>query len=230
MQLLINITALLYVWLNFQFFACTERNNNSLLPFARSIAGYTEDFEPIPLPQLIGTAEFAVYGKVASVDDSVFTFGINKVLIGKVSNKKIKVKKFIPGKFDGPRIADYEPGQSFLLFLKYDSESKTYTVYGLGGEGEMPVDKMYVYFHGRFVEGLRYDTPVVHGVKRKIQRYDLKKFLNALLYYRQCFNYTCNTVQKKYIVTLACGKNDIEANKKTDFINMYLITNTIISR
>lgn len=188
------------------------------------------DFEPIPLPQLIGIAEYSVMGSVTSVTDTSFLFEINEGLIGNLPSNRIEVKKYVPSKFDGPRAAEYAVGQTFLLFLKYDNQNKLYTIYGLGGEGELPIDSHFVYFHGRTVEGIAYAQVKIHGVERRIQKYDRQKFKVALLAYRKCYTYLYDKKIKKYIVSRSCSKEAVDTQKSIDFMHQYLIEHTVMGQ
>ena len=188
------------------------------------------DFEPIPLPQLIGIAEYSVIGSVTSMTDTSFWFEINEGLIGNLSSNRIEVKKYVPNKFDGPRAAEYAVGQTFLLFLKYDNQNKIYTIYGLGGEGELPINNNFVYFHGRTVEGIAYAQAKIHGVERRIQKYDRQKFKAALSAYRKCYIYLYDKKIKKYSVNKSCSEEAIDAQKSIDFMHQYLIEHTVMKQ
>jgi hypothetical protein len=149
------------------------------------------DFAPIPLDRLIGTAAVIVVGDVAAVKDGTFTLRVTESLAGRAP-AEIAVRQFVPDRFEGtPRPAPYKAGQSFLLFLSGDvtAASGGLRILGAGGEGEMPIDRGFVYFPGRTVSGLPAGAHTVHEAPRTIQRFELPAVIDAIKGYRACFEW-----------------------------------------
>lgn len=109
------------------------------------------------------------------------------------------MRKYNPWRFDPPRAAPYAQGQVFLLFLRRASEDQAapWRILGIGGEGEMPIDDEYVYFHGRFVQSLERRLYVVHGAEREIQRFQTDLFDAAVRGYSRCFAWTAGAESER---------------------------------
>ena len=145
------------------------------------------DYDPIPLARMIGTTELAVIARVTAVRDDDLTLAVERRLRGTVGDQLI-MAKFVPSKFDSPRAAPYTEGQQFVLFLtRPDAQVDRWRVRGLGGEGELPLENGYVYFHGRVVQGLERAEYRVHGVDRNIQRFPVEPVSAAVRAYARCF-------------------------------------------
>lgn len=151
------------------------------------------DYEPIPLDRLIGTAQLIVLGEVTKVSNHTFSLRVSQQLAGATAANEIEIRQYIPSKFEGsPRPAPYAIGQSFLLFLTPGKPSPTdsaWTIMGIGGEGEMPIEGDFIYFHGRNVEGLPFESHQVHKAQRSIQRFVSQEFFDAVKKYRFCFEW-----------------------------------------
>lgn len=148
------------------------------------------DYEPIPLDRLIGMAQLIVAGEVSKVKDKTFTLRPTLTLAGPTPDGEIEITKFIPDRFEGkPRAAPYKEGQSFLLFLTKDEKrpQEPWTILGVAGEGEMPYQDGFVYFPGRNVEGIPFQSYRVHEAERNIQRVEAPLFIDAIKRYRSCF-------------------------------------------
>lgn len=149
------------------------------------------DYEPVPLDRLIGIAQLIVAGEVSNVKDQTFTLRPTLTLAGEAPSAEIEVVKFIPNRFEGaPRPGPYKPGQSFLWFLIKDPKDQLqnrWKILGIGGEGEMPLQDGFVYFHGRNVAGIPFGSYRVHEVERNIQRYEAAQLFDAVKGYRSCF-------------------------------------------
>jgi hypothetical protein len=180
------------------------------------------DYEPIPLPRLIGISEYVLLGSVQSIQKETFSFKVEKVLIGNMAKEVLTVAQFIPNKFDGPREAPYQNGQQFLLFLKMDSTQHLLQILGAGGEGEMPVEESFVYFHGRYVEGLEKKNYTVHSKERAIQRFDYKTFEEAVMDFRKCYSYRFDPSVKRYECQKLCGTDEIQRIESKSFIHKHL--------
>ena len=181
------------------------------------------DFAPIPLDRLIGTSTAIVLGDVATVKDGTFTLRVTQTLAGRVGSE-IEIRQYIPSRFEGtPRPAPYKAGQSFLLFLVSDgaNASGAWKILGAGGEGEMPVDRGFAYFHGRNVPGFPSGTYRVHDAERNIQRVELPSLLDAVKGYRACFEWKPGSGEQ----TPPAGRCDaaaLEAFAKTSAIHRHL--------
>ncbi len=188
------------------------------------------DYEPIPLPRLIGTAELAVIGHVDTVRASTFTFQVDDVLIDTICEHVIDVVKFVPTPFDSPRAAPYRRGQQFMLLLFKDTTDQDRTrwrIYGIGGEGEMPIDSNYVYFQGRFIEGLKRESYLVHGVTRKIQRYTAEVFAEAVRDYKKCFKWHLPPGERRPIPEQICDEAALELYRVKSTMHDYLVRETL---
>lgn len=190
----------------------------------------TIDYEPIPFPRLIGTAELAVTGYVDTVCDTTFVLRIKDVLIGTYNEHTIEIIKIVPTSYNDPRATPYQPNQRFILFLFKDTTDQHTTqwrIYGIGREGEMPVEGDYVYFHGRYVEGLERHTHQVHGVERKIQRYNEEVFKSALCNYGECFVWQADSKEKKLTPKRLCDDRVLEQYRSQSSIHDYLVRETL---
>jgi hypothetical protein len=188
------------------------------------------DYEPIPLPRLIGLSDLAVVGNVKEIHEESFTFRIEDVLIGEPQGQCIEVVKFVPTRFDCPRAMPYAIEQSFVLFLvkeHTDRSSKRWKVWGIGGEGEMPLENDYVYFHGRFVEGLERRKYIVQGAERMIQRYQATAFIGAVRDYRTCFAWQAGAGKSRPQPRRICDDRSLEQYHSQSGIHAYLVKETL---
>lgn len=188
------------------------------------------DFEPIPLPRLIAISKLVVVGEVTQIQDKTFTFRIQDSLIGEVSNELIEVKQYIPRRFECPREAAYATGQHFMLFLVPNDDENTRQVWlilGINGEGEMPIEDGFVYFHGRFVEGLERHEYLVHGSQRLIQRFSVELFKAAVHDYPLCFQWQTNSEDNRLEPRLVCNEQDLEHYRTQSVIHEYLAVQTL---
>lgn len=150
-----------------------------LLVFARTAeAGFQA---PLPLGRMITTADAIVVGTITRVSASRFTLKIGEVLAGDVAARKIDVP-FFPAPEDSPRWAPYRRGQEVVLFLGRDRNG--FRILGRLGEGEIPLDAHYAYFHGRYINTLKPDYYQVDGHRVYLQRLDRAKTLDAIRTYR----------------------------------------------
>lgn len=189
------------------------------------------DFEPIPLPRLIGTAELVVVGQVEEVQEETFSFRVQSVLVGESVGQSIDVIQYVPRRFECPRAAPYESGQAFMLFLTQDPEAQDeqrWRILGIVGEGEMPLENGFVYFHGRFVEGLERDKYVVHGAERVIQRYQADAFEAAVRNYRHCFVWETDPTGERPEPSCICSDSDLKQYRSQSDIHEYLTLKTLV--
>jgi hypothetical protein len=110
------------------------------------------------------------------------------------------------------------------LFLFRDGQTEAqnaWRILGAGGEGEMPVQDSFVYFHGRHVEGLPSGAHRVHGTERNIQRYDAQVFFDAVKRYRDCFEWKPGKGEMPEPAT-KCAEAAIERYARTSDIHRYL--------
>jgi hypothetical protein len=168
------------------------------------------DYDPIPLARMIGTTELAVIARVTAVGDDDLMLTVEQRLQGTVPDE-FRMAKFVPSKFDPPRAAPYAEGQRFVLFLTGQAgQPHRWRVRGLGGEGEMPVEDGYVYFHGRIVQGLERRRYRVHGVERDIQRFAIEPFIAAVRGYARCFTWEQDE-RRRWHSRLLCDESALSA-------------------
>jgi hypothetical protein len=208
-----------------------SHNRNSDKP---AQTGMNEDYEPIPLPRMIGMAELIIIGSVNELADSTFVFRIEEVLKGENSGELLLVKPYIPNKFDGPRTQPYALGQRYVLFLlRYEGAPTIWHIMGYGGEGEMPVEGEFVYFAGQYIEGLERKSYVVEGLNRPLQQYDLNIFKDAVMDYDLCFSWNLvheiknNKPRERWVPSNNCNENLTNEFSRRSWIHQYLVQETI---
>lgn len=182
------------------------------------------DFAPIPLDRLIGTATLIVLGDVAATKKDSFRLRVTETLAGRAS-PEIEVRPYIPSRFEGtPRPAPYRQGQSFLLFLVEEESHPQgpWKILGSGGEGEMPVEEGFVYFHGRNVEGLPFGRYRVHEADRNIQRFDARAFVDAVERYRECFEWKPGSSERSRPAS-RCDQATLDELARTSPIHRHLV-------
>lgn len=186
------------------------------------------DYDPIPLARLIGTTDLAVIGEVIAVEDGFVTIGVGEVLLGDAGSE-LRMAEFVPSKFDPPRAAPYARGQRFVLFLTRESgAAESWRVRGLGGEGEMPVEDGYVYFHGRVVQGLPKGTYRVHGAERDIQRFDLDAFGDAVRGYTACFAWKQDE-RRRWEASVECEASELRSYRDRSRIHEIIAAESLKS-
>ena len=191
---------------------------------ASSPATAMADYATIPLDRLIGISQLIVAGDVVAVKDGTFTLRVTSTLAGNAHSPTIEVSQFIPSRFEGgSRLAPYRSGQSFLLFLVTDPKQpqKAWRILGAGGEGEMPMEDGFVYFHARNVEGLPFASYRVHGSERKVQRADAKAFCNAIKGYRACFQWKPGSDERTQPTGL-CAQDALDRYSSSSEIHRHL--------
>ncbi len=194
----------------------------------------SEDYDPIPIDQLIGISDLIAQGTITDINDSTFSFRITKPVKGADSLQQIEVKQFHPGKFEGrSRLIPYKIDQSYILFLRnyiYPIKTnKQWQILGIGGEGEMPVFDNYVYFPNRNVEILSYGDHKIYDVNTKIQRLTLKLFIDAVREYPKCFIWRSVEKNKNEIATpfLICEKPMLDNYVKSSAFHKYLAESSL---
>lgn len=133
---------------------------------------------PLPLGEMIETADTIVVGTIEQVSSTTFTLKVEDVLAGKVATPRIEIEKFRT-RPESPRWAPHCPGQQVILFL-----SKDRRILGRLGEGEIPLDANFAYFHSRYFQIFAPDWYEVHGRRIYIQRFDRKLTIDAIRHYR----------------------------------------------
>jgi hypothetical protein len=190
--------------------------------------GHASDWIGIPLSKLIGTSELIVYGRVKQVLDSTILFQVSHK-IGDEKADIIEILKAERDSFASVKPAPYEAGQCYLLFLCKSQNTLpklAWKVMGKAQEGQMPVIGNYIYFTDRYVEGIPIKQYKVNGVELDIQRLEFSSFLDALEGYKQCYRWTRQGQEEKYLVTPLCGDNQITLYKNKGFLPNYLVTET----
>lgn len=194
------------------------------------------DYNPIPLPRLIGMADLTVTGSITSVQDSTFTFQVSQFLTGDLPSKSIEVKKYIPVVFFSPRSMPYMKQQRFALFLQKPNQQdapEIWNILGYAGEGELPIDDAFIYLESTDLEGLPKKTYDVHGIKRVLQRYGLPEFKDAVKDYQSCFSwdletYTKNDKQReRWVASKSCNENGLSDYRSKSWLHDYLARETL---
>lgn len=181
------------------------------------------DYQPIPLARMIGTTEVVVIARLLTATSDQLELAVERQLIGSVG-ERIEVFPFVPSALDGPRAAPYSVGQRFVMFLSRDHDGDgPWSVRGLGGEGEMPLDSEYVYFHGRFVEGLERTRHRVHGAERDIQRVTAGSFASAVSSYQSCFRWEEDS-RRRWQSEQTCDAATLTAYRNISPIHDLLVT------
>lgn len=213
--------------------AASPGNGNKTSPKRgeQPIQPVSSDHEPIPLDRLIGMAQLIVVGEVFEVRDTTYKLHVKLQLVGDASSE-IEVLQFIPDRFEGaPRPAPYRTGQAFLLFLIKDEKhqmQKYWKILGAGGEGEMPVQDGFVYFHGRNVEGIPFKSYRIHGVERNIQRLEAQVFFDAVKKHRSCFEWKPGKGDRLEPARI-CDEATIDQYARVSNIHRYLVKLTLDS-
>ncbi|MCP4581779.1 MAG: hypothetical protein GY839_09175 [candidate division Zixibacteria bacterium] len=193
-------------------------------------AGRTIDYEQAPLYRLIGFADLIAAGEVISVSESTFTFHIDEALIGEPNESIIQVSKAIFMEFDEPRAIPYDSGQVFLVFLMKDATADHELIWqsmSVAGGSEFPLEGEFVYFTGRFVQGLEHKDYLVHGVTRNIQRYDASLFKQAIRGYRDCFNWPGESIYARRSPELLCNDSLLTNYRRQSGMHEYLARETV---
>jgi len=151
---------------------------------------------PIPLGEMIGTADAVMVGTITETFDSGIRVRVEEVLAGEVRERSIEVQRF-PAPAESPRWAPYAGGQTIVFFLKRSSEqpgdeaSAAWTIMGRIGEGEIPLEGDSAFLHGRYldVEALPQGYYEFHGQTSYLQRLEREVVLDALRTYRECWDW-----------------------------------------
>lgn len=186
------------------------------------------DYDIIPLPILIEQSELIVSGNVKEVKDSTFIFVLDETIKGTSDHSEIEVVKFIPRRFNGPRKAPYLEGQSFILFIsKVDdwAKNKIWRIQGIAGEGEVPVERGYVFFKAWNIAESAYKHYQVHGTPRWIQRYSKTTFKNAVGSYSNCFKW--EYVESNWVPEQTCADVRLHKYCSQSVIHKYLVRATM---
>ncbi|HYR30118.1 MAG TPA: hypothetical protein VEU30_16755 [Thermoanaerobaculia bacterium] len=137
---------------------------------------------PLPLGEVISSADVVAVGTIEKVSASTFTLAVDDVLIGKTDAKRIEIEKFAASA-ESPRWAPYARGQSVIVFLAHQ-RCGPFRILGRLGEGEIPLDAKFAYFHGRYVDVLQPDWYEVDGRRVYLQRFDRAMTMDAIRGFR----------------------------------------------
>lgn len=150
---------------------------------------------PLPLGELVLTADAIVIGEITAVDEDAFTLRIERRLDQEGADPGAptgtRIEKF-PAAETSPRWAPYEAGQALLLFLEaipcaQRRGDAAWRILGRIGEGEIPLADGYAYFPGRTIEGPERAYHRIYGEEIYIQRLDRETAVSAIVEYRDCF-------------------------------------------
>lgn len=194
-----------------------------------------KDFAPVPFTRLIGMADLIAIGNVEGVGESTFQFHVDEFLLNHHVSSYINVEKNILPEFVAPRVLPYARGQRFALFLKKDQNTTDHTwkILGIAGEGEMPIEDKYVYFSVYDLEGLKHTPHEAHGVTRKLQRYNLDVFKDAVKNYPTCFSwklvkYIKNKKERsRWVPSKICPNESILNYQSKSWLHEYLARETM---
>ena len=126
--------------------------------------------QPLPLYQMVATADVIVVGTLAKVTPALLTLTTEQVIQGP-AEKKYQVKRYVPDTAQGPWLSEHKD-QQLMLFLSraasgYESMYQSiWTIMGAGGQGELPIENQSIYLGG-FSLPVSEKTP---GAKRRDRR------------------------------------------------------------
>lgn len=151
---------------------------------------------PVPLGKLIATADAVVVGTILRVKSASFVLAVRQTLAGEVSAQRIEVEKFRAPP-TSPRWADYGREQTVAVFLApidggdaaVSHGGAQWRILGRIGEGEIPLDQRYAYFHGRTIDSLPRAYYRFHGQTAYVQRLERAVTVDAIRRYRTCFEW-----------------------------------------
>lgn len=194
------------------------------------------DYALIPFTQLIGMSDLIVIGAVKDIGDSTFNFHLDEFLLNSYSSDSLIVRKFIPSKFDEPRVLPYFTMQRFVLFLTkplHENAQFSWNIIGHAGEGEMPIDDDFIYFEGYDLKGLEHKSREVHGVTRKIRRFNLDDFKDAVKKYNECFSWKLVEYMKnkkkryRWVPSKTCLDVTVKNYQTKSWLHNYLVRGTV---
>ncbi len=188
-------------------------------------------YQPIPIVQLIGMSDLVAAGHVKAVEEATFEFQINDDIGSNFDSSSIQVRKFIPPAFLKENPIPYDTTRNMILYLRKSARDDIpWTIIGIGGEGEMPVEDGFIYFEGSRLEGMPYVVHTLYGTQKNRQRYNYKKFLDAITEYRKCIKWVLkedkNKSLKQWAPTQSCDSSEIDAYKKKSSMHDFLIRET----
>ncbi len=177
--------------------ACRRAAVFALLLSWAAVASGRSFQPPLPLGELIGTADAIVVGTVADVRDTTFSLEIEIALAGDFEDGALEIAKFA-APVDNPRWSAYARGQRVLLFLAKvpvappcrGGSVAAWRIPGRLGEGEIPLEEGYAYFHRRYITPLPPDYYAFHGQTFYLQRLEIETVIDAIRHYRTCFDWS----------------------------------------
>ncbi len=190
-------------------------------------------YQPIPLVQLIGMSDLVAAGRVKAVEEASFKFQIDKVIGGTIDSSTVQVRKFVPPAFLDEKPVPYDTTRSMILYLRKSARAEIpWTIIGIGGEGEMPVEDGFIYFEGSRLEGMPYVVHTLYGTQKNRQRFNYDKFLDAITGYSKCITWGLKEDKskslKQWVPTQRCDSLEIAAFKKKSRIHDFLIRETLL--
>jgi hypothetical protein len=176
---------------------------------------------PIPLGELIGTADAIVVGTVRSVRAGSFSFKVEQELRGTAGRQLLRIAKLPPDE-ESPRWTAYRAGQELLLFLRHGAG---WQVAGRIGEGEIALDRSYAYFPGRSLSFLPPAYYKVHGAKTYLQRIERATLLDAVRGYLRCFSWEPAAAGPRR-PRAVCSADDLAAYRARSALHDFLVRET----
>ncbi|HUP42737.1 MAG TPA: hypothetical protein VM599_05955 [Thermoanaerobaculia bacterium] len=199
----------------------------ALLLAVGSGAALGTGFEPpLPLGELIDVSDAVLVGTITGVSASTFTFRVSEVVRGRIPGPSIEVDKF-PAPETSPRWAPYCTGQSVLLFLAAGRASGggrgPFHILGRIGEGEIPLDERYAYFHSRYVSFLEADHHRIHDRTVYIQRFDRATTIAAISAYPPCLEWREAERAGRRRAKVACSASELAAYRARSPLHEFLV-------
>lgn len=183
-----------------------------------------EGFEaPAPLGGLIDSADAVVAGTVTEVAERSFTLRVGQVLAGRVEGKLLQVTKpSLPA--TSPRWAPYCAEQEEVVFLAAPDPAGPFRILGRIGEGEIPLDADFAYFHGRRLATLQPDYHRLDGQRVYLQRHDRADTLDAIRSYPRCLEWIRSESPPRWRTVITCTRDDLAAYRSRSPVHEFLVS------
>ena len=147
--------------------------------------------QPLPLYQMVATADVIVVGTLAKVTPALLTLTTEQVIQGP-AEKKYQVKRYVPDTAQGPWLSEHKD-QQLMLFLSraasgYESMYQSiWTIMGAGGQGELPIENQSIYLGGFSLPGFVQKTYPLPGGQITGYQWVRDEFFEAVAQYGRCF-------------------------------------------
>jgi hypothetical protein len=195
------------------------------------------DYSPVPIHEMILSADLAVYGTIDSITNHHFFLKIKKKCFGEYKDSIIRIKQFHNWTC-AQRWTDYKTGQTIFLFLIKDN-NKEWKIMSAGGEGEFPISDRNIYVHScysidmSFIHYERADSTgkgnsskfiafEIDGAYFPGVKLRLDEFSVAVSELRNCFRFIKGKISEENKIELICSKDQMEAYKNRSNYNKWL--------